>query len=57
MRLAAYIFVQPELKRGDLKPLVWENAEERAKEARKFYEEILGIDPARVQVLMNLSKA
>ena len=48
--------MQPELKRGDLKSIVWKNAEERAKEAKKFYEEILGVDPARVQILENYSK-
>ena len=57
MRSSAYIFLQPVLKRGDLEPLEWENAEERAKEAKKFYEEILGVDPTRVQILKNLSKA
>ena len=57
VRASAYIFVQQFLKRGDLPRLEWKNAEERAKQAEKFFIEMLGVDPARVFILRDKSKA
>ena len=51
VRASAYIFVQQFLKRGDLPRLEWKNAEERAKEAEKFFIEKLKVDKARVFIL------
>ena len=48
-----YIFVQSELKRGDLKPLKYLDALSRAEQTRDFFVNVLQIDSKHVEVLFD----
>ena len=49
-----YIFVQPTLQRGNLKPLVYPNAEVRASETHGFFKDDLKFD--HVEICKDFSK-
>ena len=53
----AYIFVQPKLRRGDLEPLEYTDAEERANAAVELFRDVLGFKPENVVVCRDYTKA
>ena len=53
----AYIFVQSKLQRGELEPLEYTNAEERAAAAVEFFTDVLKFKPENVIVCRDYTKA
>ena len=54
--ICVFIFVQNQLKREDLEPIEYPNADKRAKEAKEFFRDDLRIDGKKVKVYKNLDK-